>query len=111
MGESYGKNGRDKLFFGFNFNVLWRSKKSSFHVHELGHMDKTLETNFCFGLVCKAVVEVQRNYILFTYVGVPDVQKKTRGSSSNFVNLFHEFIPCIPFVHPVLLVFLLLCAM
>jgi hypothetical protein len=37
--------------------------------------------------------------------------KETRGSSSNFVNLFHEFIPFIPFVHAVLLVFLLLCAM
>jgi hypothetical protein len=38
-------------------------------------MDKTLEINFCFGLVCKVVVEVQRNSILFTYMGVPDVQR------------------------------------
>jgi hypothetical protein len=36
MDESHGKNTRGKLFFGLVCNVLWRSKKSSFHMHELG---------------------------------------------------------------------------
>jgi len=54
-------------------------------------MHKTLEINFCFGLVCKVVVEVQRNSI--------QMQKKTRSFRFYFVNLFHEFIPFIPFVH------------
>ncbi len=31
-------------------------------------MDKTLDVNFCFDLVCKVVVEVQRSFILFTYM-------------------------------------------
>jgi hypothetical protein len=32
-------------------------------------MERTLETNFCFGLVCKVVVEVQNSFILFSFMG------------------------------------------
>jgi len=39
-------------------------------------MNRTLEINFYFGLVCNVVVvEVQRSYILFNYMGAPHVQK------------------------------------
>jgi hypothetical protein len=39
-----------------------------FSIAWVGHVDKTLDVNFCFDLVCKVVVEVQRSFILFTYM-------------------------------------------
>jgi hypothetical protein len=32
----------------------------------VSHMKRTVEASFCFGLVCKVVVEVQKSCILFT---------------------------------------------
>jgi hypothetical protein len=86
----------------------------SFHMHGLTTwIDRSLEIKFCFGLVCKVVLEVQRSSLLFTYISAPCV-RKTKGSFLffNFINLFHEvvaFLSC----HFVLLCFLILvhCAM
>jgi hypothetical protein len=39
-------------------------------------MYKTLKINFCFGLVCKVVVKVQRSSILFTCMDASHVPKK-----------------------------------
>jgi hypothetical protein len=74
---------------------------------------ETLEANFCFGLVCKVVMEVQRSFILFIYV-VHHVCKKVEVLLSFlilsifFMNSLFPF-PFILFF--VLLLFLLLCEM
>jgi hypothetical protein len=52
----------------------------------VSHMEKTLEKNFCFGLVCKVVVEVQQNFILFIYMGAPQVKKLIFPLVPNFIN-------------------------
>jgi hypothetical protein len=58
-------------------------------------MEKTLEINFCFCWVCKVVVEVQQNFILLIYAGVPQVKfyfLLFYFLLSNFINQFHKFI-------------------
>jgi hypothetical protein len=73
MGESDGQNTRGKLLFWFSLQGRCGGPKRVFFVH---HVDRTLKVNFCFGLVCKVVLEVQRSSIIFTYImGMPHVQK------------------------------------
>jgi hypothetical protein len=73
MGESDGQYTRGKLLFWFSLQGGCGGPKRVFLVH---HVDKALKVNFCFGLVCKVVLEVQRSSILFTYImGMPHVQK------------------------------------
>jgi hypothetical protein len=55
-------------------------------------MDRTLEVNFCFDLVCKAVMKVQRNSIVFTYMGAPHVQKNQMFFFAFCINISHKFI-------------------
>jgi hypothetical protein len=61
-------------------------------------MYKTLEINFCFGLVCKVVVKVQRNSILFTCMGASHVQKK-KEIFFVFFNLIKFFMNSLFFLH------------
>ncbi len=46
-----------------------------FSLPSISPMDRNLEVNFCFDLVRKAVMKVQRSSIVFTYMGAPHVQK------------------------------------
>jgi len=77
MGEPHEKNNRGKLLFwfclqggcGVSKRVVFFSRAS------IGHMDRNLEVNFWFDLVCKAVMKVQRSFIVFIYMGAPHVQK------------------------------------
>jgi hypothetical protein len=56
-------------------------------------MDRTLEVKFWFDLICKAVMKVQRSFIVFTYMGAPHVQKNWRFFLlSDFISIFSEFI-------------------
>jgi hypothetical protein len=76
---------------------MFKKEFYSFHLHGLvgGNMARKVEINFCFGLVCKVVVKVQRSSILSIWMGAPHVQKKKARVSfflSNFMNLFHKFI-------------------
>jgi hypothetical protein len=76
MGESDGQNMfliEANFCFWFSLQGGHGGPKGVFLVH---HVDRTLKVNFCFGLVCKVVVEVQRSSILFTCImGVQHVQK------------------------------------
>jgi len=75
MGESHGENTRGNLLFWFSLQGGCEGSKRVllFSFAWVCHMEKTLEINFCFGLVCKVVVEVQQKFILFIYMGVPQV--------------------------------------
>jgi hypothetical protein len=73
MGESDGQNTRGKPLFWFSLQGGGGGPKGVFLVH---CVDRTLKVHFCFGLVCKVVLEVQKSSILFTYImGMPHVQK------------------------------------
>jgi hypothetical protein len=64
-GESHGEN----LFFSL-MQVSHMEKFYSSHLHR-SHMERffffhsRLESNFCFGLVCKVVVEVKKEFYSF----------------------------------------------
>jgi hypothetical protein len=76
MGEPHEENSKCKLLFWFSLegDCGGPKKLHSFHLPLIGHMDRTPEVNFCFDLLCKAVMKVQRSSIVFTYMGAPHVQ-------------------------------------
>jgi hypothetical protein len=71
MGEPHEKNTRCKVLFWFSLQGGLEGSKKSFILSFpwVGRMNKTLEINFCFGLVCKVVVEVFLKIILFICMG------------------------------------------
>jgi hypothetical protein len=70
MGQPHGENTISKSLFWFSLQGGCEGPKRVifFSIVWVGHVDKTLDVNFCFDLVCKVVVEVQRSFILFTYM-------------------------------------------
>ncbi len=82
--------GHDLVLFWFSLQGGCEGSKVVlfFSIARVGHEDKTLDVNFCFDLVCKVVVEVQRRFILFTYM----YKKLKLFFPPNVINHFHEFI-------------------
>lgn len=80
MSESHGENIKGKLLFWCSLQGGYVGPKIIlfFSFAWVGHMDITIEINFCFGLICKMVVEVQRSYIHFIYMGAPCIYRKLK---------------------------------
>ncbi len=94
MSESHGENIKGKLLFWFSLQRGYVAPKIVlfFSFAWVGHMDITIEINFCFGLICKMVVQVQRSYIHFIYMGAPCMYRKLKFF---FSLLIYQFFSCI----------------
>ncbi len=114
MNELHGENIKGKLLFQFNLQGGCVGPKIVlfFSFAWVGHMDIIIEINFCFGLICKMVVEVQRSYIHFIYMGAPCMYNFIFiFSLSNLSKKFMNFIDFLSSHFLFLFYLLFLCAM
>jgi hypothetical protein len=71
MDEPHGKSMRAKFLFWFGLQGDYGGQKKVFFSTCMGWPHgKNIRNKNLFGLVCKIVMEVQRSYIIFMYMGV-----------------------------------------